>query len=281
MWVQLHPRQAEHLRGKPTGRGDDVGNHQIGRQLPQPRRVEHGHPRGALVDLGAGVAVIVKGTGFEAIQFDGVDAGRTGEIQYFHPGQQRRFIATGQELQTQRYGRKRMPRIGPGDHGHTHRPTVPQGALTTLAAMTEQLPDRSTTTDPALLVETFLYALRDKDFDAADATLDDDLVYQNVGLPTIRGRQRTMKMMRGLDRPNAGFDVKIHRIATEGSAVLTERTDVLTFGSFSAHFWVCGVFEVRDGRITLWRDYFDFYDFTKGIVRGLLALAIPSLRRSL
>jgi limonene-1,2-epoxide hydrolase len=147
--------------------------------------------------------------------------------------------------------------------------------------MTNQLPQQSATTDNARVVETFLYALRDKDFDAADAVLDDDLVYQNVGLPIIRGRQRTMKLMRGLDRPNAGFDVKIHRIAAEGSAVLTERTDVLAFGRFEAHFWICGVFEVRDGRITLWRDYFDTIDFIKGIVRGLAAMAVPALRRTL
>ena len=147
--------------------------------------------------------------------------------------------------------------------------------------MTDQLPNTSVTTEPAQVVEGFLYALRDKEFDTADALLDDDLVYQNVGLPTVRGRQRTMKMMRGLDRPNARFDVKIHRIASEGNAVLTERTDVLGFGSFEAHFWVCGVFEVRDGRITLWRDYFDTVDFIKGIVRGFAGMAIPSLRRSL
>ena len=137
------------------------------------------------------------------------------------------------------------------------------------------------TTDPARVVETFLYALRDKDFDVADAALDDDLAYQNVGLPTVHGRQRTMKLMRGLERPSARVDVKIHRIAAEGNAVLTERTDVLGFGPFEAHFWICGVFEVRDGRITLWRDYFDTVDFLKGIIRGLLAIAIPSLRRSL
>ncbi|MDT5091935.1 MAG: limonene,2-epoxide hydrolase [Mycobacterium sp.] len=147
--------------------------------------------------------------------------------------------------------------------------------------MTDQLPQQSVTTDNARVVETFLYALRDKDFDVADAALDDDLVYQNVGLPTIRGRQRTMKMMRGLDRPNSGFDVKIHRIATEGSAVLTERTDVIRFGPFAPAFWVCGVFEVRDGRITLWRDYFDFLDMLKSSVRALFAIAIPALRRSL
>jgi limonene-1,2-epoxide hydrolase len=158
---------------------------------------------------------------------------------------------------------------------------LPQADIATLTGMTDQLSQQSVTTDPARVVETFLYALRDKDFDAADAALDDDLVYQNVGLPTIRGRRRTMNLMRGLDRPSAGFDVKIHRIAAEGSAVLTERTDVIMFGPFRPHFWVCGVFEVRDGRITLWRDYFDFVDILKGSVRALAAIAIPTLRRSL
>ena len=89
--------------------------------------------------------------------------------------------------------------------------------------------------------------------------------------------------MRGLSRPSAGFDVKIHRIATEGSAVLTERTDVMIFGAVrSLQFWVCGVFEVRDGRITLWRDYFDFLRHRQGTASAALAaMAIPSLRRSL
>jgi limonene-1,2-epoxide hydrolase len=44
---------------------------------------------------------------------------------------------------------------------------------------------------------------------------------------------------------------------------------------------VCGVFEVRDGRITLWRDYFDMYDMLKATVRGVLGLVVPSLRATL
>jgi limonene-1,2-epoxide hydrolase len=147
--------------------------------------------------------------------------------------------------------------------------------------MTDQLSAQSVTTDPTRVVETFFDALREEDFDAVDKLLDDDLVYQNVGLPTIRGRHRTMKLLRGLSRPSAGFDVKIHRIASDGTSVLTERTDVLIFGTFRAHFWVCGVFEVRDGRITLWRDYFDFVEILKGTLRGLAAIAIPSLRQTL
>jgi len=73
--------------------------------------------------------------------------------------------------------------------------------------------------------------------------------------------------------------VKNHRIASGGATVLTERTDSVIVGPFTAHFWVCGIFEVHDGRITLWRDYFDVMDLIKGTVRGLIGIAIPSLRR--
>ena len=128
-------------------------------------------------------------------------------------------------------------------------------------------------------MEKFLYALRDKDFDTAGALLDDNLVYENVGFPTIRGRRRTMKLFAGMQRPSIGFDVKFHRIVADGDTVLTERTDALIFGRVRLNFWVCGVFEVHDGRITLWRDYFDVFDMTKALVRGLAGAVVPSLQR--
>jgi limonene-1,2-epoxide hydrolase len=61
-----------------------------------------------------------------------------------------------------------------------------------------------------------------------------------------------MKMLRALEG-RGGFEVKFHRIAAEGNAVLTERTDALVFGPLRFQFWVCGVFELHDGQITLWR----------------------------
>ena len=129
-------------------------------------------------------------------------------------------------------------------------------------------------------VERFLNALQDADYETADAALADDLVYENVGLPTIHGRARAMKLFRRMDG-RAAFEVKIHRIAADGAAVLTERTDALIFGPLRLQFWVCGVFEVHEGRITLWRDYFDFLDMAKATVRGLVGMVIPSLRASL
>ena len=134
-----------------------------------------------------------------------------------------------------------------------------------------------TTVENTRTVEGFLNALQDSDLEAAEAALDDNLVYENVGLPTIRGRARAIKLFRQMEG-RAGFEVKIHRIAADGAAVLTERTDALIFGRLRLQFWVCGVFEVHDGRITLWRDYFDFFDMVKATVRGLAGLVLPSLR---
>jgi limonene-1,2-epoxide hydrolase len=102
-------------------------------------------------------------------------------------------------------------------------------------------------------------------------------VYQNVGLPTIYGRSAAIGLFRRVQR-RIGFEVKIHRIAADGSAVLTERTDALILGPLRLQFWVCGVFEVHHGRIALWRDYFDFYDMVKATVRAVAATVFPSLR---
>ena len=129
-------------------------------------------------------------------------------------------------------------------------------------------------------VETFLNALQEQDFDTAENTLAQNLVYQNVGFPTIYGRNRAVKLFRSM--PGwMGFEVKIHRIAVNGASVLTERTDVLQIGRLRLQFWVCGVFEVHNGRITLWRDYFDMWDMTKALVRGAVGAAVPALRPTL
>ncbi|GAB7142224.1 limonene-1,2-epoxide hydrolase family protein [Mycobacterium riyadhense] len=137
-----------------------------------------------------------------------------------------------------------------------------------------------TSTDNIRTVEGFLNALQDEDFETVDAALDDNLVYENVGLSRIRGGRRTARLLRQM-QGRIGFEVKIHRVAADGAAVLTERTDALILGPLRIQFWACGIFEVHNGRITLWRDYVDAYDMLKGLVRGLVGIVIPSLRATL
>jgi limonene-1,2-epoxide hydrolase len=138
----------------------------------------------------------------------------------------------------------------------------------------------SSDVDNARTVETFLYAMQDEDFDTVDSAMADTIVWQNVGYATLRGRQRILKLFRR-GQGRVGFEVKIHRIAADGNTVLTERTDAIVIGPLRLQFWVCGVFEVHAGRITLWRDYFDMWDIGKGTLRGLAAVAFPSLRPTL
>jgi limonene-1,2-epoxide hydrolase len=59
----------------------------------------------------------------------------------------------------------------------------------------------------------------------------------------------------------------VHHIVAEGSAgddravVLTERTDVFVTADKNIELPVMGTFEVADGKIAAWRDYFDMNQF--------------------
>jgi limonene-1,2-epoxide hydrolase len=133
-------------------------------------------------------------------------------------------------------------------------------------------------TEPQAVVEAFLAALTAADFPAAAALLDENVTYVNVGMPTVRGRRRTIGVLRGLARPGLSFEVYIHGIAANDTTVLTDRTDVLVVGPCRFQFWVAGRFEVRDGQITLWRDAFDYVDILRAVLRGLAGAVVPALR---
>ena len=134
-------------------------------------------------------------------------------------------------------------------------------------------------TSPTAVVEAFLHRLAADDIAGAARLLHDDVAYTNVSLPTINGRRAVERVAQAtLGRDVAGFEVYFHAISEEDGVVLTERTDVLLVGPLRAQFWVCGRFEVVDGRITVWRDYFDYLNLTVALLRGLVGIALPALR---
>ncbi len=70
----------------------------------------------------------------------------------------------------------------------------------------------------------------------------------------------------------------MHAITANGPTVLTERTDVLKLRQLRVQIWVCGRFDVHDGQIVLWRDYFDYVAVFAATVRGLLGTVFPPAR---
>ncbi len=132
----------------------------------------------------------------------------------------------------------------------------------------------------AEIVERFLTALQDADLDGAMALLADDVVWINVSLPAVRGKRAVERICRWSLQAGGGFRVHFHAIAEDaGGVVLTDRADALTLGRFDQRFWVYGRFELRDGRITVWRDAFDWRDLTVSLARAAAGVAAPGLNR--
>ncbi|MCG8283318.1 nuclear transport factor 2 family protein [Acinetobacter seifertii] len=128
------------------------------------------------------------------------------------------------------------------------------------------------------IVERFLNALMQQDHVTISELLHPDIVYTNVSLPTFKGGKRVAGLIK-LALSNARkLKVKNHQLVAKENIVLTERTDILEIGPLHIGFWVCGTFEVEDGKIILWRDYFDWLNVSKGLIRGFLGIGIKALR---
>ena len=98
------------------------------------------------------------------------------------------------------------------------------------------------------------------------AFFTDDAVYHNIPLEPITGREDIANTIASFLRPGPpgieSIDFRIINIAADGPVVMTERVDVFKLADKSFELPVMGVFEVSDGKITAWRDYFDMNQFT-------------------
>ena len=103
----------------------------------------------------------------------------------------------------------------------------------------------------------------------------DDAVYHNIPFAPVIGRDAIEKNIVSFIRPGKAaapgvvpvesIDFRIINIAANGPVVMTERVDVFKLPNKSFELPVMGTFEVRDGRIKAWRDYFDANQFTSRV----------------
>jgi limonene-1,2-epoxide hydrolase len=114
-----------------------------------------------------------------------------------------------------------------------------------------------TSQNPIQVVESFLEAMRAKDIPRGLALMSEDVVYQNVPFPPHHGRASVERVLGFMARIPGEIGIQIHNIAERSGTVLTERTDSARARFIDLEFWVCGTFEVLDGKIVLWRDHFD------------------------
>jgi len=112
------------------------------------------------------------------------------------------------------------------------------------------------------VVMAFVDAWNRMDWDGVVDLLSDDVVYHNIPMEKIEGKQATRAFIVGM-QPE-GVDWKVLSIAANGNKVLTERVDDFDMpGGKKLSVPVMGTFEIVDGKIAAWRDYFDLATFTR------------------
>lgn len=115
-------------------------------------------------------------------------------------------------------------------------------------------------TDAERVVHDFLTSMGPTPADvrkSVDSFLTDDCVWENPGSPVCRGKQEIFALM---PADFARLEVRFRHMTTAADTVLTERVESMfrVDGTpIALNLKVMAAFELRAGRISAWRDYFD------------------------
>ncbi len=114
---------------------------------------------------------------------------------------------------------------------------------------------------PDQVIRSFISLLVARDIESAANMVSSDFEYDNVPMGKAFGPQGLRDTLTGFFSMCTGIEWEIIRQTSIGTAqngtVLNEREDRFEIHGRWVTLPVAGIFEIRDGRITLWRDYFD------------------------
>lgn len=118
---------------------------------------------------------------------------------------------------------------------------------------------------PLETAKTFFAHWSANRIEEALAMLAKDVLYDNVPLPDIVGRENVRKFHADFGIGSAfKVDWQVTEIAASGNVVLNERIDIFTHESGGLiTLPVMGTLTVESGRITVWRDYLDLASFER------------------
>ncbi|NNE74475.1 MAG: SnoaL-like domain-containing protein [Acidimicrobiales bacterium] len=122
--------------------------------------------------------------------------------------------------------------------------------------------------DAEAVVNSFLAAIIAKDLDRAIALLAPDCEYDNVPMGVVRGPQAVADILGPMLAGCTEVDWPVHRQVARDTLVFNERTDRFLMPHGWVELPVAGLFEVVDGKITLWRDYFDEATYRRQLPTG-------------
>ena len=121
---------------------------------------------------------------------------------------------------------------------------------------------------PIEVVRRFCAVWSNVDPDDIAEFFTDDAVYHNIPMNPLTGRDTIKSFIAGFAGGAEQIDFRVRNIVADGDVVLTERVDVFVMPNGKIELPVMGTFEVRDGKIAAWRDYFDMKQFMDQMSAG-------------
>ncbi|MBC8194504.1 MAG: nuclear transport factor 2 family protein [Acidimicrobiia bacterium] len=115
---------------------------------------------------------------------------------------------------------------------------------------------------PTETVNAFIAAIERKDVEAAVALVSDDVSYENMPMQPIVGPAAMAATLEIFLAPASEVEWPVLRQFEVGNVVVNERLDRFKIGDGWLELPIAGVFEVVDGKISLWRDYFDMATYS-------------------
>ena len=119
------------------------------------------------------------------------------------------------------------------------------------------------TNEAEQVVNNFISAIGQKDEAAAMAFVSEDCYYDNVPIGHMTGKAKMAEFLAPTFKSKGPVEFEIVRQSAAGNIVMNERIDRFSAKGRDIALPVAGVFEVKDGLITFWRDYFDNGMFMK------------------
>ncbi|MGO9341655.1 MAG: limonene-1,2-epoxide hydrolase family protein [Acidimicrobiales bacterium] len=121
----------------------------------------------------------------------------------------------------------------------------------------------ATAEDAERVVRDMCAAFDKHDAEALRPFFNDDIVYHNIPMDAAVGIEDTIAFIAGFLGMFESLVIETRHLAVNGNVVLTERVDTFRLGDKVADLPVMGTFEIREGKISAWRDYFDMAQITQ------------------
>lgn len=117
-------------------------------------------------------------------------------------------------------------------------------------------------------VRAFIASWSDLDAAALVDYFTDDGTYHNMMLDPVSGRENLLEFINGFLLGWSETDWELLHIVSRGELVMAERVDRTRIGDRWVELPCVGVFEMEDGKIKVWRDYFDMATYTKAFAES-------------